>query len=274
MDAFTFALIAMFGVPFGAIALLLLGHRLTPKRVWFSFPVQTVVTGLFLGAIATPFLVAIADAEGEYFEDEVELVQAAFALPSGTEVDHQKDRTLRLGDCWRNAVYWRSEARFGSAQAFDRWHAEEGWREALLEQIAGYYGIEPGAITVEEGALTMREIDPSYQLRDDHNSYSQNVRILEFREPFVCAAIERDASGAIRLRSCDPVSLAPDFGEEGHVIINPSFSERSLEGQIYYGAGPHYCTNPVRRAVNDALGLDHPEGGEPNTRMAAILPTR
>ena len=274
MEPFTFALIALFGVPFGAVALLALVYRLVPKQVWFSFPVQTVVTGVLLAALATPFLVATADAEGEYFEDEGELVRTAFALPSSSQVSHQRDRTLRLGDCWRHAVNWRSEVTFASPQAFDSWLAKDNYRAGVIEQIAQYYGIDVADITVLEGALDMRARDPKYELRKEIGSYSQNVRILEFYEPFVCTAIEQDAEGKLTLRPCDPLDLAGDMGNEGRVIINPDARDRTLEGSIYYGSGPHYCTNPVRRAVNDALGLDHPEGGKPNTRMASFLPAR
>lgn len=274
MDQFSFALIAVFGVPFGAIVLLFLGHRLTPRSVWFSFPVQTVVGGLFLGALATPILVFNADAEGDYFEDESELVRTAFALPGTVTVDRQRDRTVRLGDCWRNAVNWRSDVEFASAEDFDSWYASEGWRDGIVEQIADYFGVPVANISVAEGALDLRPHDPQYALSQDHGSYSQNVRILEFYDPFVCAAVERDEGGAISLRPCDPVALTTDTGNAGRVIVNPDRRDRTLEGSIYYAQGPHTCTNPVRRAVNDALGLDHPEGGEPNTQMGSVLPSR
>lgn len=273
MDQFTFAITAMFVVPFAAIGLLALAYRVVPKVIWFSFTGQSVVTGLFLAALATPFLVAITDSQGEYFEDQRVLVRGAFALPGGVTVDHQRDRTLRLGDCWRNAVNWRSDVKFRSAEAFDRWYAGEGYREALVEQIADYFGVAVAEVGVGEGALDLRERDARYQLVDDHKAYSQNVRILEFYDPFVCAAIERDEGGAISLRACDPVALDTDMGSAGRVIINPDRRDRTLEGSIYYAQGPHTCTNPVRRAVNEALGLPHPEGGKPNTQMGDILPS-
>lgn len=272
MDQFAFAMAAMFGVPFGVVALLLLAYRLIPKAVWFSFAVQTVVTGLFLAALATPILVVKVDAQGEYFDGPEHLVGEAFGLPEEVTVNYQRDRTGRYGDCWRNAVNWRSDIEFASDAAFDAWLAQDGYRGRIVNQVAGYYGIEPERVTVEKGALDMRARDPKYELVDHHSAYSQNVRILEFYEPFVCTAIEQDDSGAITLRPCDPVSLAGDMGNQGRIIINPDARDRTLEGKIYYASGPHYCTNPVRRKVNALLGLPHPEGGKPNTNIGGILP--
>lgn len=271
MEAHDFALIVLFGVPFAMIGLTMLVYCFIPKHLWHTLPVQTFGTIAFLGALAAPFALMVIDGEGDYFEDRRELVTNAFALPAGVGINKQRDRTIRLGDCWRNAVNWRSDVHFPSDAAFDEWYAREGWREALVAQIAGYFGVKPEAITIGEGALDMGEHDPRYQLVDDHKAYSQNVRILEFYEPFVCTAIEKDAQGSLSLRRCDPVALTEDSGNAGRVIINPSLKDRTLEGRIYYAQGPSTCTNPVRRAVNDAFGWPHPDG-KPNTSMGAILP--
>ena len=273
MDQFTFALIAMFGVPFTGVALLFLAHRLTPERIWKSFSVQTIVTGSFLALLATPFLVAHADAQGEYYDGPEELVRATFALPQGVQVNHQRDRTSRYGDCWRHAVNWRSDVIFPSSEAFDDWYARDDYREAFIDQVVGYFGVNPSHVGVAEGAFEMRERDPEYVLVDDHKAYSRNVRILEFYEPFVCTAIERDEAGTITLRPCDPIARPVDMGSEGWIIINPSAKDRTLEGRILFLSGPHYCTNPIRKRVNTALGLDHPEGGEPNLAIGQILPS-
>ncbi|MHA7819000.1 MAG: hypothetical protein ACX930_05070 [Erythrobacter sp.] len=274
MDAHTFALLAVFGVPVLGVALLFVGHWLLPKGLWSSFPVQTLVTGYFLAVAATPFLVIYKDAQGEYFEDPAALVIEAFALPPGTKVNHQRDRTVRLGDCWRSAVNWRSSVEFASPADFDQWAKSDDYKAAILNQLAAYHGLDAGEIEVQPGALDLRERDPKYELSEERGSYQQNVRIIEFYRPFVCAAIERDEVGRLSLRPCDPVSLQHDTGNAGRVILNPNAKNRDgqLEGRIYYAGGPHYCTNPVRRAVNDALGLDHPEHDTPNTNMASILP--
>lgn len=272
MDQFTFALVAMFGVPFALIGLVMLAYRVIPKSIWFGPLVQTIATTAVLGAIGAPIAILMLDSQGEYFDDESELVSEAFALPQGSKVDRQRDRTLGLGDCWRNAVNWRSEVTFASPQTFDRWYAAQDYREPLVNQIAGYFGVTPENISIAEGALDMRDRDPGYDLSDARDSYSRNTRILEFYEPFVCAAIERDAAGNISLRRCDPVAQGADTGNGGWVIINPSARKRTLEGRIYYASGPSYCTNPLRRAVNNTLGLPHPEGGKPNTNIGGILP--
>lgn len=272
MDQFTFAMLSMFGAPFALIGLVLLAHRLTPKSIWFSTPVQIVATAAVLGAIAVPVAIAQIDSQGDYFDGEAALVSEAFALPAGVKVSRQRDRTLRLGDCWRNAVNWRSEVEFASPQAFDRWYAAQGYREPLVDQIAGYFGVPPENISIADGALDLRDRDPGYQLSDANGSYVRNTRILEFYEPFVCAAIDRDASGNLSLRRCDPLAAKADIGSEGWVIINPSAKERRLEGRIYYAQGPAHCTNPLRRAANKALGLPHPEGGKPNTNVGGNMP--
>lgn len=272
MDAKTFALVSLFGVPFALIAFTVLVHRLTPKALWKTVPFQIFGTVGILGGIAAPFVIYLYDGEGSYFEDHEQLVSRAFALPADTVVNKQRDRTVRLGDCWRNAVNWRSDVELPTDNMFDDWYERKGWRQGVLTQIAGYYGIEAAQISVGEGALELRDRDPKYQLSEEHGSYSQNVRILEFDEPFVCAAIEKDEDGSIALRACDPVALTRDTGNAGEVILNPSLKDRTLEGRIFYAQGPSTCTNPVRRAVNAALGWPHPEGGAPNISMGAILP--
>lgn len=272
MDQFTFAIVALFGVPAALIALVFLGHRLMPRCIWFSLPVQTVATLVVLGCIGVPVAIVMVDGQGDYFDDVGDLVGGAFALPDGVTVNKQGDRTVRLGDCWRNAVNWRSDVEFGSEAAFDQWYAGEGWRRGIVDQIAGYYGVARARISVAEGALDLRARDPKYQLSQERGSYAQNTRILEFYERFVCTAIEKGADGGLSLRPCDPVALAGDGGNAGRVIVNPREKKRTLEGQIYYAQGPSTCTNPVRRAVNNALGLTHPEGGDPNTAIGSVLP--
>lgn len=263
----------MFGVPFAVLALLFLAHRLTPKAVWYSRPVQALSVLAFLSCIGLPVAIMLFDSQGDYFEDETALVSEAFGLPAGVTVDRQKDKTLRLGDCWRNAVNWRSEVNFPDAPAFDRWYAGEAFQQGIVRQVADYFGQPPERISVAPGALDLLPRDPQYVLSDERDSYQRNTRILEFYQPFVCTAIERGADGTITLRRCDPVAEGRDAGNAGQVIVNPDAKTRKLEGRIYYAQGPSACTNPVRRAVNGMLGLPHPESGLPNTGMGSVLPT-
>jgi hypothetical protein len=272
MTQVVFAHLSLFGVPAAIIGLLLLAHRLTPAAIWKSFPVQALVTIAFLGCIGVPFAILRIDSRGEYFDDETELVSQAFALPAGVTVDRQGDRSVRLGDCWRNSVNWRSEVMFPDAATFDRWHAGQGLQQGIVRQVAGYFGQSSARVSVAPGALDLLPHDPKHVLSDENGSYQSNVRILEFREPFVCTAIERGTDGSISLRRCDPIVEGGDGGNAGQVILKPDAAKRTLEGQIYYAGGPPYCTNPLRRAVNGALGLPHPEAGPPNTTISGPLP--
>ena len=272
MTPFAFSLVALFGVPAAIIALIVLAHRLTPKPIWYSRPVQAVAILGFLSCIGLPILLVNLDSQGDYFDDETALVSVAFGLPEGAKVDRQRDKTLRLGDCWRNAVLWRSEVTFPNAASFDQWYASGAYRQAILAQVADYFGQPPERIKVAPGALDLAPRDPRHVLSDEPGSYHLNTRILRFDQPFVCTAIERATNGTIALRRCDPVAEGGDGGTAGQVILNPDTKAGRVEGLIYYAQGPATCTNPVRRAVNAALGLPHPEGGKPNTEMASVLP--
>lgn len=272
MTQFTFSLVALFGVPAAIIALIFLAHRLTPATIWYSRPVQAVATLGFLSCIGLPVAIAMIDTQGDYFEDETALVSEAFGLPAGVAVDRQGDKTVRLGDCWRNAVNWRSEVTFPDAATFDRWYAGRAYQQGIVEQVADYFGQPPEAISIAPGALDLAPRDPRYVLSDERGSYQRNTRILRFYQPFVCTAIDRAADGSVSLRRCDPIAQGGDGGTAGQVIVNPDAKKRTLEGLIYYAQGPTTCTNPVRRAVNRALGLPHPEGGRPNTNMGGVLP--
>jgi hypothetical protein len=274
VSQFAFSLVAIFGVPAAVLALIVLAYRLTPKAIWYSRPVQALSVLAFLSCIGLPVAIIQIDSQGDYFEDETALVSEAFGLPEGATVDRQRDKTVRLGDCWRNAVNWRSEVTFLNAAAFDRWYAGQSYRDGITRQVADYFGQPPERISVAPGALDLLPRDPQYVLSDARDSYDWNTRILEFYQPFVCAAIERAADGSISLRRCDPIAEGGDAGNAGQVILNPDPRKRILEGRIYYAQGPATCTNPLRRAVNGMLGLPHPEGGEPNTSMGSVLPIR
>lgn len=272
MTQFAFSLVALFGVPAMIVALIFLAHRLTPNKIWYSRPVQAVAIFGFLSCIGLPILLLNLDSQGDYFDDETALVSGAFGLPEGVKVSRQGDKTLRLGDCWRNAVNWRSDVAFPDAAAFDRWHASGAYRQAILAQVADYFGQPPERISIAPGALDLAPRDPSYVLSDENGSYQRNTRILRFYQPFVCTAIDRAADGSIALRRCDPIADGGDGGTAGQVILAPDSKKRQAEGLIYYAQGPSTCTNPVRRAVNGVLGLPHPEGGEPNTQIGGSLP--
>lgn len=272
MTGFTFAMLSLFGVPFAVLGLLLLAHRLTPVAIWQTRLVQVLAFLGFLCCIGLPVAIMQIDSQGDYFDDETALVREAFGLPGGVTVNHQSDKTLRLGDCWRNAVNWRSEVTFPDAASFDRWYASQSFRAGITRQVADYFGQPPERMSVELGALDLQPRGSQYVLSDENGSYQRNTRILQFYQPFVCTAVDRAADGSITLRRCDPIAERGDVGNAGQVIVNPDAKKRTLEGRIYYASGPSTCTNPLRRTVNNALGLPHPEGGEPNTAIGGVLP--
>ena len=118
MTQFAFAMFSMFGVPALIVALLILAHRLTPEPVWKTWPVQTAATLAFLSCIGLPMLIVRLDSQGDFFDDETALVREAFGLPAGVTVGKQGDKTVRLGDCWRNAVNWNAGVTFPGGDAF------------------------------------------------------------------------------------------------------------------------------------------------------------
>ncbi|MCM0000884.1 MAG: hypothetical protein NBV68_16010 [Erythrobacter sp.] len=272
MTQFAFTMFSMFGVPAMIVALLILAHRLTPARVWRTWPVQTVATLAFLGCIAAPVAIAQIDSQGDYFADETALVGEAFGLPAGVTVDHQRDKTVRLGDCWRNAVNWNSAVTFSDADTFYQWFYGKEYRQGIVAQVADYFGQPPARVSVAPGALDLLPRDPQYVLSDGRDSYDLNSRIVKYYKPFVCTAIERGDDGSIALRRCDPIAEGGDVGNAGQVILRPDAGKQTLEGRIYYARGPSICTNPLRRALNNALGLPHPEGVKPNIQIGGSLP--
>lgn len=272
MTGYTFALVSMFGVPAAVLGLLILAHRLTPAAMWRTRKVQVLATLALLSCIGLPVAILLIDSQGDYFDDETALVSEAFGLPPGVTVDRQGDKTVRLGDCWSNAVNWRSDVTFPNTAAFDRWYASQSFQQGIARQVAGYFGQPVARVSVAPGALDLQPRESQYVLSDKHGSYQRNVRILQFYQPFACAAIDRRADGTIALRRCDPIAEGGDVGSAGQVIVNPDARKRTLEGRIYYASGPSTCTNPLRRAANGVLGLPHPEGGAPNTSIGGVLP--
>lgn len=272
MTQFAFAMLSMFGVPAMIVTMLIVAHRLTPPPVWKTWPVQIAATLAFLSCIGLPVLILNLDSQGDFFDDETALVSEAFGLPAGVTVDRQGDKTLRLGDCWRNAVNWNSAVAFSNADTFYQWFNGKGYREGIVAQVADYYGQPPARVSVGPGALDLLPRDPKYVLSRGRDSFDLNRRIVKYYKPFVCTAIERGDDGSIALRRCDPIAEGGDVGNAGQVILRPDASKQTLEGWIYYARGPSTCTNPLRRGLNNALGLPHPEGKKPNTEIAGSLP--
>ncbi|WP_394731079.1 hypothetical protein [Altererythrobacter sp. GH1-8] len=259
MTDFQFAMLAWFGVPIAIIGLVFLAHRLTPDRIWKSWPVQVIATAAVLSALVAPVAITWIDSQGDYFDDRIELVQGGLNTPPDAEIAPK--RFNHLGNCWSNGVSWAVEVDFGSQEKRDDWYEQQPWRESLVEQMAGYFDVPRDQITVEEGAFTPAMRDPKWVWDEQGPIPDWISRTYRYITPFVCTAIEGEAGpqGSLTLRRCDPVVLPEDFGNLGRVTIMNQGRTGILEGYIQYRGGPPYCTNPLRRGLNNMLGLPHPE---------------
>lgn len=272
MDIKQFTILSLLVVPFAMIILLALMGKFVPPRMAKSLPVQTFATLWFLGIFAVPISAIYFDAQGEFFEDRYALIRDGLGMPANVEVP-SKRFSGGLGECWSNSIDRDLDVKFASEKQLDTWFAQKAYRGPLVEQISAYFDTPIDQITVVEGALDPREIDKKWMA--DINAPMREwwqYRRRSYFEPSVCVAIDRpdvDADGGgdvaegLILRPCDPVMLPEDMGNMGRVILNRTGNSAVLDGQIYYATGPSYCTNPVRRAVNKALGLPHPEARRP-----------
>jgi hypothetical protein len=132
-----------------------------------------------LGCIAVPVAILQIDSQGDYFDSETALVSEAFGLPAGVTVGKQGDKTLRLGDCWRNAVNWNADVRFSDTDAFYQWFNRKGIGQGIVHQVGGYFGQLPARVSIAPGALDLAARLPQYELSDQPGSYQRNVRILK-----------------------------------------------------------------------------------------------
>jgi hypothetical protein len=267
VDIKQFSILSVLIVPFAMIILLALIGKFVPKKIVTSFPFQTFATVWFIGIFAVPISAIYFDAQDDFFEDRYALVRDGLGMPATVEVPSPGRFSGSLGDCWSNSVNWSLEATFPSDEQLELWFAQQSYREPLVKQISAYFDTPMDHITVLNGALDPREIDKKWMsdINEPMREWWQYRRRSYF-EPSVCLAIERpDETGeGLILRPCDPVVLPEDMGNMGRVILNRSGSSAVLAGEIYYATGPSYCTNPVRRAVNNALGLPHPEARRPD----------
>ncbi len=260
MDIKTFSILSTMIVPLAMIAVLALAGWLLPRRITKNPLFQSVVVVWLVGIIALPVSAIHFDAQGDFFDDRNALVREGLGMPAQVEVAHKKYNNL--GDCWSNSVDWSVEAKFPSQEDRDAWLESEAYREPLIDQISSYFDIPIDQINVRDGALNLAEMEPRWRNADVRDLDKRYIsRRYGHWQPFVCVAIERADPDAntLTLRRCDPVMLPEDNGNMGRVILNRQGKAKILEGHIFYASGPAYCSNPVRRAVNSALGLPHPE---------------
>jgi hypothetical protein len=261
MDVKQFTIFAVLGLPLTMIVLLAVLGKFLPTRVLRRPLVQGLATVVFLSAIGLPVAAMLIDGQGDYFDDRQALVGGGLGLPADAEIPGRRGGSL--GDCWSNQVNWWLDVKFGSAERVEAWFSREPWREPLSAQIADYFATPLSRVTIAEGALNQRHLDPRWEWRREPGQPTPDWvhRRRGFFRPFVCVAIDGPGGeGGLTLRPCDPILRPADIGTKGRVILHRSDQPGTLEGHIHYLGGPAYCTNPLRRALNDALGLPHPPG--------------
>lgn len=257
MDVKQFTILALLGLPLTMIVLLALLGKFLPTRVLRRPLVQGLATVMFLSAIGLPVAAFMIDGQGDYFEDRWALVGGGLGLPADAEIAGQRGGSL--GDCWSNQVNWSPNVAFGSDEQVEAWFSREPWREPLPAQIADYFATPFNRLTIADGALDQRRMDGRWELGPDDPIPDWVHRRYGYIEPFVCVAIDGPGGeGGLTLRPCDPIVLPEDVGTKGRVILRRGGVPGTLEGHIHYLGGPRYCTNPLRRALNGALGLPHP----------------
>jgi hypothetical protein len=259
MDVKQFTILTVLVMPLTLIVIAALLGKFVPTRVLRSWPSQVAATVLVLGALGMPIAAIVIDGQGGYFDDRHALLGDGLGLPADVEIASQ--RGGRLGDCWSNQVNWSPDVSFGSDEGVDAWFSRAPWRDPLPAQIAGYFGTPLSRMTIAEGALDQRRMDPRWELDPDDPIPDWVHRRYGYIEPFVCVAIEGPGGeDGLTLRPCDPILLPEDVGNKGRVILRRGGVPGTLAGHINYIGGPPYCTNPLRRTLNDMLGLPHPPG--------------
>ena len=273
MDVKQFTILAALVMPLTLIVIAALLGKFLPTRVLRSWPSQVLGTALVLGALGMPIAAFLIDGQGDYFDDRQTLVGGGLGLPEDVEIANQRGGSL--GDCWSNNVNWWLKVKFGSDERVEAWFSREPWRATLPAQIADYFSTPLSRVTIVDGAFDQRRMDPRWEWRRQPGERTPDW-VHDRRgyfEPFVCVAIDGPGgAGGLTLRPCDPILRPQDIGNKGRVILRRSDKPATLEGHIQYVGGPRYCTNPLRRALNNALGLPHPEGDKPNTKIASSLP--
>ncbi len=259
MDVKQFTILTVLVIPLTLIVIAALLGNFLPTRVLRSWPSQVVATVLVLGALGMPIAAILIDGQGDYFDDRRALLGDGLGLPADVEIASQ--RGGRLGDCWSNQVNWSPDVRFGSDERVDAWFSRAPWRDPLPAQIAEYFGTPLSQVKVVQGALDQRRMDPRWELGPDDAIPDWVHRRYGYIEPFVCVAIDGPGGeGGLTLRPCYPIVLPEDVGSKGRVILRRGGVPGTLAGHVNYIGGPPYCTNPLRRPLNNALGLPHPPG--------------
>ena len=127
--------------------------------------------------------------------------------------------------------------------------------QRVVGYVAEYHGVRPADIEIAPGALDWRtpassDYDPDVLVTPQHYQLQ--------RSPSICAAIDRTGD-TVRLRRCNPLRAKDDGGNAGHILAVDEHVFRQLRLSLVNEQPPPWCEYPVRRAVNAALGLPHPD---------------
>ena len=128
--------------------------------------------------------------------------------------------------------------------------------DRLLAYLLDYHDLPRSAVSIEAGALDWRRVN-AWDYDPDKPMFPE--RYTRITNEFVCARIDRTGD-ELTLAPCNPVRIFEPRGNAGYVLAVDDDLRDLLKIDLVHAArAPHWCENPVRRAVNGALGLDHPD---------------
>ena len=249
MDRGDFILAYLFGAPAIAAALNL-AFVLLDRRAGDHGPAKRLVGHAFTAWLLAVVAVPILDLRGGLGKEEI--ARELFALPEDTVLEARRSRP-KTPICWQDEPGFFGTARLDDATA-ERL-AGSGAGENLRAYVARHYGLRPSDILVEAGALDWREASDAHDLHD--GEYWSPTRLATMLDPFVCAAIQREG-GVVTLLPCDPIARTPDTGNAGRLRLVIDREDGELDYLLVHADASTSCTNPIRRAVNALLRLEHP----------------
>lgn len=180
-----------------------------------------------------------------------EIAADLFALPDDLDFTSRQSRP-KTPLCWQNEFALSGEATLDQATRESLYGDAMG--NNIRNYVAAHYGLAPNAILFDDDALDWQTASAVYDLRD--GKYWSPTRLKMMLNPFVCAAIERNGK-TVRLRRCDPLAEPKDSGNAGRIRATLDRHNGDLDYQILHEDQATSCRNPVRRAINRTLGLEH-----------------
>lgn len=207
---------------------------------------------LTLGASFASFVYDQSEHGGNAYQS----LNRALGLPAGMELE-----VPWLGDdvCARDVRRYRQEQKFPSREAMSQWRAGNADLRRLMGYLSDYYGVEETAFDVRAGTFDWQRIDDRYDLQD--SGYWSPERFRYYRNELVCADIFPGRSGdkSYILAPCDPAARPERLGPLGRVAFVLDEKDGLYVADVDHMRASAFCTNPVRRRVNELLGLPHPD---------------